>query len=83
MCFKRKNVRKKKQRKKGGREKEREGEKEVRGQGAERGERKERRQRVLTLFFKRVLNLLLITHDNERYRSFISIYNFIWYYNSI
>ena len=28
------------------------------------------------LFFKRVLNLLLITHDNGWYTSFIPIYNF-------
>ena len=69
----------KKERRKGEREGRRKGSK---GTGSrERGEKG--KKTVLTLFFKRVLNLLLITHDNGRYRSFIPIYNFIWYYNSI
>ena len=69
----------KKERRKGDREGRRK-----RSKGTESREGRKRKEgRVLTFFFKRVLNLLLITHDNGRYRSFIPIYNFIWYYNSI
>ena len=65
MCFKRKNVRKKKERNK----ERRKGEREGRRKGSKGTESRERREmktgREYSLFFfKRVLNLLLIIHDN-------------------